>query len=330
MKNHSGKVVSGWFSSWSHSRALLCLFLLSSCGAPGLVPNTPEGKKAILDATHIALTDQNCSLAISYIEPLYNSPYTDNEVRMTRASAHGCAANINFFSVVNTLIQKDLSGPEFWQTMTEMFDCDTSDGRTESGWYATDALQAVLATGSVVTDDNIINSGSYNEGSTLKTQRLHDSNAYLIFVAMSIIGSLQNRYGSPNSQFLKTADLPWDTKANMDSTGCSYAGSILNMIDAIDDVSTVTSGSTANTLNTISVAFSTAMTIACSLGCQGRANDGTAGADADCTFSASDCETCPLKLRHRENCDSDAKSACAAAGIVRFVNDDSNGWQTGS
>ena len=53
--------------------------------------------------------------------------------------------------------------------------------------------------------------------------------------------------------------------------------------------------------------------------------------DAGCAaagFTAGDCDPCPRALRSRDACSSaDSAASCAAAGLIRVINDDASvGW----
>lgn len=283
-----------------------------------------------MEEVNLSLTAGECNKAIELIEDLYNSSYTDNEVRMLRASAHGCVAGISFFPLVGYLSTRNIVGSEFWMAMTEYFpSVSQTDLKAESGWYATDALQAVLDTGIVEPVDLQINPGTNNVGTQVASHRIKDSNGYLMFVSMSTIGAIQNRYGNPTNEYKKLTPLPWSTKAAMAETGCSYASAIVNLLDGIDETQTIMQGSLKNTMEQISSTFGELIDTACGYGCAGLTYDGAVGADAECTYSASECNPCPLKLRTRTSCADDAKSACAAAGIVRFINLHPFGWPDG-
>src|SRR5688572_26361913 len=129
-RNNTGKGLS----------LLSFLFLLTACPPPVLDIGTAEGRAAIMDATNIALSNSKCDDAIELIEPLYNSSYTNNDVRMLRSSAHGCKVGINFFEMVQDLTTTNLVGRFFFRAMAEFFPSRlTLDTRLESGYYALDA-----------------------------------------------------------------------------------------------------------------------------------------------------------------------------------------------
>jgi hypothetical protein len=310
----------------SRGRIALAFVLLTACQAPRYTGANLEGKTAILDEVNIALSSQDCTSAIAAIEGIYETDYTDNPVRMARAAAHGCAAGVNFFKLAGDLTSNNIAGPGFWQTMTKLFPSTTLDTKVTSAWYATDALLAARNAGSVVAPANMVNVGTHNVGSLVPTDRTDDANAYLAFISMSMIGALQNRYSAPDAANAKTRPLGykitgptgWESLANLDEEGCSYAAAILNMLDGIGAILPKMSNATlATTLNVIGTTFNTALDDACDLGCRGVTVPG-------CAFPANTCKPCLRTIRSRASCTqgSATQASCAAAGLIYFINHD--------
>jgi len=306
------------------------LFTAAACTAPAYDPSTAVGKKAILEQVHYLLTTSQCDAAIDVIGPLYNSIYTDNEVRMAFASAHACKAELNYFQMVNSIATNPAAytGAALWQTLTQIFQSAPGDDRMESTWLATDALQAAIGSGAVVPTLYQINPDTDNVGSLQPGDRTDDSNSYLLFVSMAGIGATQNRYGNPGPSGLKGTDLPWSTHDLMDEVGCAYAGNIVNMLDGINVASSTISGDVGGTLADIYDLFGAAIDNACLFGCTGADVFGVVF-DADCVIPGTECQTCPLEVRNRTTCIESTKGRCAAAGVVRYINDDplGFGWQ---
>ena len=321
------------------SRGLLLLSLMilvsaGSCGVPRYNCGSVDGRAAIVDAVNKSLTEYNCSGAIELIETCYAASNVDDEIRMLRASAHACAANINFFELLTNLASNNLLASGFWMTMAKLFPSSTDDSRTEAAQLATDALMAVLEPGVIVSTSNRINWDTVNPGSLNVSDRKTDANAYLIFVSMAAIGSLQNRYSATDtSTYHKTqvlgyqanpasANTGWAEATNVDVYGCTFAGSILNMIDGINNTADQLTGSIAGTLKTMASAFETLMNAACEAGCNGSYPTG-------CALAAGTCSTCPTTLRNRNSCTglTTDENSCAAAGMAHFINTDAtNGW----
>lgn len=316
-----------------------------SCSAPRLDFNTDEGKQAILDQVDIFLTDEKCEEAIELIEPLYQSNRTDDNVRYARAAAYGCVAKVNYFKNVGELASGNITGAALWATITQMYNSEeigspdlrniAYDKQAEAGFQAMDALMAVLEPGAVVPSGAQINWSSSNPGSLIYSDRADDANGFAVFVAMASLGALNNRFGSPDTSYQKTGNLPWETTATMDDVGCGYAGQVLNMLDGAAAMADSASGSVQTILNTVKT-FQTFIDYACLHGCL-NSNIAASGLtfDMDTGSTATSCATtCPIELRERSGCDDNAERGTgtanvnkgAAAGIVRWMNMDPLGW----
>jgi hypothetical protein len=298
----------------------------TGCAAPRFDVCSLAGHQAIIDETNLHLTAGDCEAAVSQIEGVYASGCTDNQVRMIRASAHACTAGINFFQLVGNLATADLTGTGFWRTATQYFPSTTADTKTESTWYATDALLASLKPGKIVTSANQVNPDTVNVGSVKVSDRTDDANAYLLLVSMATIGTLQNRYSEPDATYYPTkvlgydpatpsTELGWAKATNVGEEGCSYAAATLNVLDAIDQVGDQFSTSLAASLALFVTTYRSAIDTACEAGCYGTTGSG-------CTMAAGSCNGCPLSLRDRSACTGavNEKNTCAAAGIAAFVN----------
>ncbi len=301
----------------------LIFTLTFACSAPRYDDGDTLSKQAILDAVQIALTNKDCITAIQLIDPLYESDRTDNEVRLARASAYGCAATIDFFGLLGELTA-GISGTSFWAMMAQNFP-ETSDSVLEATYQSTDALMSIINEGVVVAESNKINQTtdtkvSYNVGSIYVGDRSDDSNFYLIFVSMAMLGVIETRNGDPNpaGSYGKTKDMPWTTVAAMTTEGCAYASAMLNLIDAseqmMDDLGLLKTVIEALLYGEAGgPALKTSVNAACVQGC------------TDCGIT---CSECPRNLRSRSTCDStDATDteACAAVGIINhLINDDTN------
>lgn len=168
---------------------------------------------------------------------------------------------------------------------------------------------AIVNPATILVPADTVNSTSNNPGSLLYTDRTTDANSYLLFMSMSLMGSLQNRYGSPSANYHKSTSLPWTTAPNTLGDGCAFASALLNYKDAITAVSTESSASIAAVYTKIGTFLSLSVDTACSAGCT------LCGGSVSCT-------SCPFSLRDRASCTglvTDVNS-CAAAGIAIFVN----------
>jgi hypothetical protein len=156
---------------------------------------------------------------------------------------------------------------------------------------------------------------------------------FLVMTSMAQIGALQNRYSAPDpSNYSKTQVLGytaaapdgWAKAVNVNAEGCTYASSILNMLDSIHEVGNQLEGKRGEAFKLIGTAFGAVMNLACELGCQGAGGYATG-----CALPAGSCNPCPLELRNRNSCTAvvTEKASCAAAGIAHFINTDAIlGW----
>lgn len=260
-----------------------------------------------------ALTVMNCTLAIEYSTTLFESKYSNNEIRMLYASAQGCNVGIQLYPLIDAISAADFSSVDaIFKSFVQLFPSRTAlDSKLQSTGYIQDALQAMLNPGTVLgaSDKNVIN--AFNTGSVLIRDRTDDSNAFLVFTAMAGVGTSLNRYGYSVSDdpasvgYSQVVALPWLSKNSIlsDTThsGCALASSLLNMFDAMSAVSGIASGG-------ISSAFSAILTVqglmeaAAKIQCQG---DG---------FSSNECDVAKARLRYRDACyEQDAAASFAGA-----------------
>ncbi len=180
-----------------------------------------------------ALTSGNCSSALGNSKRLYQSRYTDNRIRMLYANSLACKAGIRLYEVIDELTS--FSSPNALGQFARVFPSAVGDQRLESGWLAQDALQSMLASGSVIGVHDQILPETWNPGSTLATDRTDSSNLYGFFMSMSVIGNTLSRYGAPTPVWGKGADLIWTSRAlvQADLTGsaCGLVSAFFNLID---------------------------------------------------------------------------------------------------
>jgi hypothetical protein len=310
--------------------ALIAL-ALGACSAPKYGASTLAGKAAILDQINYALTAKDCTTAINLAEGLYDSPYTDNQVRYARAAAQGCNAQVFFFNMVDDLANNSVVGSDLWRTLAKLFPSTTTDSRAESAWYATDALMAILKLGTVISTSAKINVDTPNPGSLVAANREDDANLYLMMVSMASIGALENRYSAPDSSYNPTQVLGykasategWENAENIDEEGCAFAASVLTLMDSIGEIAPKLSGEMGATMSDLVSDFQSGLDAACSAGC-------TTALLTGCALPAGSCDTCPLTLRNRKSCTglTTDENSCAAAGIAYFVDNPLNpvGW----
>lgn len=291
---------------------LVCASVLSSC----VIPGDEGGADGVISKVNAALNAGDCTAAITEIEPLYNSAGTSDQVRRLRASAHGCRAGLGFYEKIETLANADLSSFGPWREITLMFPSSSTDGKAESSFYASDALQSWIKKGVVVFNPYRLSFDPYNPGSMRAQDLVLDANIYLVLTSLATIGTLHNRYGRPDILGAPTASLPWSTLSAVDQEGCGYVSAVLTLSDALTEVgSSITQ---LGNLNTQIQSLTSAYDAACSAGC---------------TACGLSCSTCPKSLRHRTACDRTLPGtvdieACAAAGLVaNFMNSNLVGWR---
>jgi hypothetical protein len=271
-----------------------------------------------------ALTRADCSGAVDLSIRLYESEYSDNEIRMLHASALGCKAGIKLYNVVDELTS--FGGANPIGQFARIFPSALSDQRLESAWFALDALQAILNPGVVVgTADRVI-SDLNNPGSVLYTDRTIDSNSYSFFISMSMIGSTLSRYGNPNSGggYSQGTNLPWTTGAAVvaDTSGsaCGIASGFLNYFDSFSAIQALLPSSASGPISTMLTLI------------QAPIVDGVTGIPLHpCNNSggleycktqatAAECDLAKIRLRYRASCSETPAIGHFAAGMIQCIN----------
>lgn len=308
-----------------------------ACSAPALDISSQLGRDAILEKTHDHLTRAECDEAIATIEPLYNSAFSDNAVRMARASAFACGSGItDFLTLATTLPEKNFlsvpgEGSYLFRTAAELFylaDVDTLDARIEYASEAMQSLQSAVRPNRYVMDSNLLYSSTNNPGSALAADRTDDSNLYLVFASLSAMGALQSRYSAPDtSDWTKTQTLgyqgpglDWSLANRTAGHGCTYAAAVLNLLDSAEEVLPVVSDDMESALSALEV-LRPVFDQACNAGCTGASGSGCA--------IASGCDGCPKILRDPTSCTGSITNpaSCAAAGLANLISTDVNfGW----
>ena len=161
---------------------------LSACGAANYSCESETGRATIVADVDKLLSDQDCAGALAIIEKYYpQAGCGTDEIRLARASANACAANINFFQLISDLGTVDLIGGGIWTSMTQLFPSSTADQRVTAGQNALDALFAIQTPGVLTPPQYMINSTSENPGSLIAAHRTENSNLYGMIVSMSLV-----------------------------------------------------------------------------------------------------------------------------------------------
>lgn len=307
---------------------LLCVVFFTSCGTQNLSCDSVQGRHAIAGEVDKFLSSQDCSSALAVIEGFYPQVGCGtDEIRLARASANACAANVNFFQLIDDLSNNNIVGSELWVTLTKLFPSSVADQRVTGAQNSLDALFAIQVPGALTPAADIINSSTQHPGTLIAANRTQDSNIYAMFVSMAAIGALQNRYGSPKANWHKNQKLGqtagnangWENANFVDLNACTYAGAVLTLFDSITQSSPVLSqsvGGIGTTLIAAAATYTALLNTACDAACTA------------CGFAAGTCDPCPIELRNRNSClgvNTD-KYSCAAAGVANFMDNNALGW----
>ncbi len=297
---------------------LLCICFVG-CSVAGYDSTNPKANSlaisAVVDEVNSDLTTQNCSAALAAVQPLFNSSNSINSVRLAMASTYGCYSKINVFTVMSDLVNfgGDLGASGFWEFMAKEFASTSTpvdDKIPQAAEAGTDAIMSVLNPGTFLIAADTINATTNNPGSILAADRTNDANAYLTFMSMALIGSLESRNANPISgTFHKSNSLPWTSAALMSGDGCAFASAVLNFFDGLQYIISAAPSAVAAKFSATSV-ISLSLAQACNFGCN-------VCSGSNCTGSI-----CPITLRSRSSCTGTVtdQNSCAAAAIISFVN----------
>jgi hypothetical protein len=307
----------------------------TGCSSANYDPTTSLGKQAILDSVTLKLTSGDCSGAVAQLTPLYNSVNTDNDVRSLMASVDGCAAGMNFFKFLGDIALKGsalASGGIFGFAAVE-FPSVFTDDRAEAAQAAEDALESIYDPGTVVLLSEEFNTKTFNPGVYNVNSRLNTANAYLFFISLAAIGSIETRYNTPTSTGSPSTSppVPWTSATAVTADGCAYGSAIVNFADSLGVLAGALPGDLGTTIAGIQSVFQTAIYDACNAGCTGSLIVGGVPVPSNSGCSLSACANCPMTLRDRTSCtatNTDPNS-CAVAGIVNVLVNSGTalGWQ---
>ncbi len=254
-------------------------------------------------------------MAYSTIYPLYNSINTNNRVRSAMAATYACYSNVNIFKILSDTIDfpGDLGGSGLWEFFAKEFPstANPDDKRPQAALNGMDAVMSIISPTMITVPGYMVNSTSYNPGSLLYTDRIDDANALLTFLGMSFVGSMENRFGLPTSNYHKSVALPWADATLTKGDGCAFAAALLHISDGISYISDSAPANVSESYSTIKEFLIPSMNTGCAAGC------------LLCGIS---CSACPISLRDRTSCTGEVTdiNSCAAAGIIAFVN---SSWQ---
>jgi hypothetical protein len=290
---------------------------LFSCGAKTYNLDNATDREAMKIEIRSALSRGECSKAISISTQLYDSKYSDNSVRMLHASALGCITGIRILENVDQF--SSFGGMNAIGQFARIYPSALYDQRLESAWLAQDALMAMLNPGVVVGPSDQVNSSTQNSGSVLIGDRTQDSSVYLLFVSMATIGNTLHRYGAPDSSYNQGADIPWTSKAlvqsDLSGSACGLAAGFLNFFDSFRSIQTLLSPAAGTALNTFisSIEDPIVKTM----------NPLNGGGVRECLadgYSQIVCDQVKTRLRYRKACAEHAAAASFAAGMIKSIN----------
>ncbi len=317
---------------------------LGACSMPTAGMSSAVGREALLEQAKEALSAGECVDAINSIEPLYQSEYSNNEIRELRAAAHACMAGMpSLLGVMVDIVENaaELGNPGgLWKVLSGMTydaDRDAVARKYTSALAATDALRTILIPDQVIALPNRIETDPFNLASLLISDRPANAILYNLFVSMVTVGLLENYGGQPNEDNQRTVNLGanntiadgWKALANIDETACGFAGEVVSLIDSIDASAEVLPESVKETLQTVSTLYGSLLNAECENACDSDVAVGVAGCDyGSSVCSGTDSRPCLAALRNRNLCKTqddttlvDDYARCAAAGVATFVND---------
>ncbi len=268
-----------------------------------------------------SLTKEDCATAITLATTLYDSKYSDNEIRMLYASAHGCNVGLKLYDAIGDLANFNIANPI--SQFPKMFPSTVADSRLASANYAQDALQAILNSGTVLAVPDQIYPGTYNVGSDNYVFRSDDANTYLMFISMAEIGTALNRFGSPSATYGQGTTLQWETMAAVkaDTTGaaCALASAFLNFFDGANSAFSYLAPSATGSIKAVLTIMQDPLVTQDPI--PGRT---TFGGNAHCLsdgYTQAQCTAAGQRLRFRGACSEQDPAASFAAGIIGAVND---------
>ncbi len=274
-----------------------------------------------------ALTREDCTTALILSTRLYESQYSDNRIRMLYVSAQGCSAGINMYEVYQELTSLSPLNPI--ADFVRIFSSLPSDTKMQSTWSAMDALQSVLAPGTVVSVPDQTLSQVHNPGSVNYQDLTSDAKVYGLFLSMAALGTTLNRKGS-----LATTELTWVNNGvvsnqvrfnnvlnDTSEAACSIASAYLMFLDsaaAVQPLLPSAAGSAVSLAVTALSAVETAGTVFCTTGVA------KPGAAASPVYTALQCTEALRRLRYRASCSESPVISMIATGILYGVD---QAWQ---
>ncbi len=297
--------------SWVYLRLLLCLWFFG-CAAPnqwsGQGIPSPLMIATALDSVNLALNQAQCSTALHMISPLYQSPYSNSDIRLAMGATYGCFANLQFFTLLNQIIQSSqtFTGSGFWNFLIQQFPSSLTPNDDQRPAFLVTGIQALMSAAQsdiFLNPEYFLNLTSNNPLALRSVDRVSDANLLLIFFGLALTGSELSRLDRSAG-----IHLPWTTYDQTSGAGCGFASGLLHFLDGIEFLKTNTAGALSNALSALQKIEAMGLDTMCASGC-------TLCADPTVT-----CKTCPPALRNPTSCTGTKEIySCAAAGISQSV-----------
>jgi len=245
--------------------ALLSLSLISCGNRYDL--STERGRRSRIDDANFHLSSGNCGAAAEAIDPLYGSPYVNDEVRIIKSSTFACYASFNLLTFISNLA----SNSNYFVGIAKSLTSGAGDGARGSLYGAVD----------------VITQGTAAINASARTAK---ENTYMLFLQLGVVSAIQRNYGSPASDGSQGANLVYEAAgANpagemTDTDACALAAAFSHISDSFgqSDLTDSTSSGLVSSLNSVCVGlgYSSCSSI-------NRVRSGCDGTDAESVTAAS-------------------------------------------
>lgn len=216
----------------------LGLILVAGCGNRFDL-STERGRQSRIDEANFHLSKGNCSAAHEAIDPAYNSPDVNDEIRLVKASAHGCSGSFNLLTIIGNIA----GASNYFSALVRSLANVNGDG----------ALPHFYTAGDVLTRNSVLINASARSTAV---------NNYMVFIQLGTVAAILRNYGSPGSDGSQGANLVYDGGGGSpagemdDLDACALAASLAIITDSYN-YSTLRDGDTAalaNAINAVCVA----------------------------------------------------------------------------
>lgn len=177
----------------------------------------PNGRRAIMDLADNYLTSFSCDSALDVLRPLYYSPWVDNDVRMSFASAYACKGGLNFAKL---LVSVKNAGSDIWSALVSSNWYENVDG----GGYAAEMFEQA---------SHVLRRTARVPGEWEASLRDADANVFMIFIHLSVIGAIIGPLGQAEKVTGKKTISAWTLGAQTTNMHrCWLATSVAEIVDS--------------------------------------------------------------------------------------------------